>query len=129
MLNFKKKFELSPRLKQGVGRSTSQNKILRISSITFLFLALILAVNAFRLALTKPLAPGIQPAAQVLGASSTTQLNDSGQVQFIQYKVQKGDTLFNISQQFNISWTTLATLNNLQAPFILQLGQIINIPK
>ena len=121
-----KKFELSPRLRLGVGRGYSKNQILKIGAISCLILALVLTFNAFKIIFgssqTKAAAP------QVLGASDTkTDTPDS--MQFVQYKVQKGDTLFNISQKYNITWTTLATLNNLQSPFTLKLGQTINIPK
>jgi LysM repeat protein len=121
-----KKFELSPRLKLGVGRGYSQNQILKFSAIVCLVLALGLTVNAFRLVLKDKNSPA-NP--QVLGASDVKQQNSQTTVQFTAYTVQKGDTLFNISQKFNIDWTTLATLNNLKSPFTLKVGQIINIPK
>src|SRR3989338_492293 len=106
-----KKFELSPRLKLGVGRGYSQNRILKISAVFCLILALGLGINAVRLIFS-----GGKTAneAQVLGASDSQTSSDT---QFVEYKVLKGDTLFNISQKFNINWTTLATLNNLKSPF------------
>ena len=45
------------------------------------------------------------------------------------YQVKKGDTLFNISQNFNLSWQTLAEINNLEAPYVLKIGQEIKIPQ
>ena len=124
------KFELSPRLKLGVGRGYSQNQILKFSAIACLVLALVLTANAFRLVVkgknqttTNTLAP------QVLGASDTKQPSALPTLQFTAYTVQKGDTLFNISQKFNIDWSMLATLNNLKSPFTLKSGQVINIPK
>src|SRR5271154_6000711 len=65
-----KKFELSPRLKLGVGRGYSQNQILKLAAIACLVLALILAGNAVRL-LFKQSPKG--PQSQVLGASTTKQ--------------------------------------------------------
>jgi len=125
-----KKFELSPRLKLGVGRGYSQNQILKFSAIICLILALGLTVNAFRLVLKdKNQAGGNSGNPQVLGVSDVKQPGSQSGVQFTAYTVQKGDTLFNISQKFNIDWTTLATLNNLKSPFTLKPGQIINIPK
>ncbi len=125
-----KKFELSPRLKLGVGRGYSQNQILKYSAIICLILALALTVNAFRLVLKdKNQAGGNSQNPQVLGASDIKQPGSQSGVQFTAYTVQKGDTLFNISQKFNIDWTTLATLNNIKSPFILKPGQTINIPK
>jgi LysM repeat protein len=122
-----KKFELSPRLKLGIGRGYSQNQILKFSAILCLALALGLTVNAFRLVLKDKNQNSANP--QVLGASDTKPANGQAPVQFTAYTVAQGDTLFNISQKFNIDWTTLATLNNLKSPFVLKLGQVINIPK
>lgn len=65
----------------------------------------------------------------VLGASDVKQPAAQNDMQFISYTVAKGDTLFNISQKFNISWTTLATLNNLKSPFYLKPGQTLKVPK
>lgn len=125
-----KKFELSPRLKLGIGRGYSQNQILKFSAILCLFLALGLTVNAIRLVVIDKGQPNANVASpQVLGASDVKQQNEQQSAQFTAYKVTQGDTLFNISQKFNIDWTTLATLNNLKSPFALKLGQVINIPK
>lgn len=118
-----KKFELSPRLKLGVGRGYSQNQILKFSAILCLVIAALLATNAIRLVINSnnPTEP------QVLGATDTQE--ETKTVEFTNYTVQKGDTLFNISQKFNIEWSTLAVLNNLKSPFVLKPGQTINIPK
>ncbi len=125
-----KKFELSPRLKLGIGRGYSQNQILKFSAIVCLTLALVLTANAFRLVLKdKSHADSNSQNPQVLGATDVKQPNSQSGMQFTAYKVLQGDTLFNISQKFNIDWTTLATLNNLKSPFTLKLGQTINIPK
>ncbi len=125
-----KKFELSPRLKLGVGRGYSQNQILKLSATLCLVLALILTFNAIRLVVKNKNSPQIsdgQP--QVLGASDIRQQNGGNTAQFTTYTVQKGDTLFDISQKFNIDWSTLADLNNLKSPFDLQPGQTLEIPK
>lgn len=125
-----KKFELSPRLKLGIGRGYSQNQILKFSAVVCLTLALALTVNAFRLVLKdKNQAGGNSQNPQVLGATDVKQPGSPSGAKYTAYTVQKGDTLFNISQKFNIDWTTLATLNNLKSPFVLKPGQIINIPK
>lgn len=122
-----KKFELSPRLKLGIGRGYSQNQILKIAAIACLLLAAGLTVNAIRLVYRSSHG---SDAPQVLGATDIkTPANDNSGLQFVEYKVLKGDTLFNISQKFNVNWTTLATLNNLKSPFALKPGQIIKIPK
>ncbi len=43
------------------------------------------------------------------------------------YTVKKGDTLYGISNQYGVSVTELAKLNNVDAK-TLQIGQILNIP-
>ena len=51
------------------------------------------------------------------------------QADYQTYEIKKGDTLFNLSNQFNVSWQTLAEINNLEEPYILKIGQKIKIPK
>lgn len=128
MLPFNRKIELSPRLKLSVGRGYSPNQKLKIAAVCLLVLAVGLTVNAVRLIFFVP--GGAQPssAPQVLGASDTKTLPDS-EIKFEEYKVQKNDTLFSISQAYNVSWTILATLNNLKSPFIVKPGQSLKIPK
>lgn len=131
MFKTRKTFELSPRLRLGVGRGYSQNQILKYSAILCLVIAAGLSLNAVRLVFFSNIS-AVTPAQaepQVLGASDTKDATSGTAVQFIEYKVQKGDTLFNISQKYNINWTTLATLNNLKSPFTLKLGQTLKIPK
>jgi nucleoid-associated protein YgaU len=130
MFKPKKSFELSPKLKFGVGRGHSPNRILKICASVSLFLAVILAGNALRLVFGDKLslasAGAVTP--QVLGASDTKSTQDQS-IQFTNYTIQKGDTLFNVSQRYNISWTTLATINNLKSPFALKPGQSLQVPK
>src|SRR3989344_3795618 len=118
----KKNFELSPRLKLGTGRSYSKNRVLKVSGIVCLLLAIGLTVNAVSLIFKRSENPS---QGEVLGAVDTNDLKP----EFVEYKIQKGDTLFNLSQKYNISWVTLANLNNLKSPFTLKPGQTIQIPK
>ena len=129
MLSRNKKFELSPRLKHGVGRGYTQNQILKFSAVICLLLALGLGVNAGRLMLNNNKTGQDANSPAVLGASDNKQSDQEDNLQFITYTVAKGDTLFNISQKFNIGWTTLATLNNLKSPFYLKPGQTVKVPK
>lgn len=119
----KKNFELSPRLKLGVGKAYTKNQILKISGIVCLALAIGLAINAISLISGK--SKDASQTGEVLG---TVDVKDA-KPEFIEYKVEKGDTLFNLSQKYNVSWVTLANLNNLKSPFTLKPGQIIQIPK
>jgi LysM repeat protein len=124
-----RKIELSPRLKLSVGRGLSQNRKLKIIASSLLVLAFALTVNAVRLMFFTS-GDKIQNTAgkeQVLGASDTK--TPDTEISFTEYTVQKSDTLFNISQKFNISWTVLATLNNLKSPFVVKPGQVLKVPK
>ncbi|MEK7618332.1 MAG: LysM peptidoglycan-binding domain-containing protein [Patescibacteria group bacterium] len=116
----KKNFELSDRLRLGVGRNFPKNKILKITGIVCLVLAFGLTINSIYL-----VSKDTTPKGEVLG---TVDLKNS-EPEFIEYKIEKGDTLFNLSQKYNISWVTLANLNNLKSPFTLKPGQTIKIPK
>ncbi len=129
MMTPRKKFDLSPRLKLGVGRGYSQNKILKLATICCLLIAVGLTINAVKILFSRPATqePTVTP--KVLGATDTKTTSSTPVEQFTQYKVQKGDTLFDISQKFNIDWITLATLNNIQSPFAVKQGQTLNIPK
>ena len=48
--------------------------------------------------------------------------------EYLAYVVKKGDTLFNLSQRYELSWQTLAQINNLQEPYILKVGQKLKVP-
>ena len=124
----KKRFDLAPNLKLGVGRGTpmNSNKILKLTSVGFLIVSAVLATNSLRVIFKNSgEAPATKP--QVLGVSDITQA--SNEPQFIDYTVATGDTLYSIAQKNNDSWTTLAALNKLDVPFSLKKGQIIKIPK
>ena len=119
----KKSFDLSPRLKLGVGKSSIKNQILKISGVICLVLAVGLTINAITIISKSSKNP--QTTGEVLGISDIKNLK----LEFTEYEVKKGDTLFNLSQKFNLSWVTLANLNNLKSPFTLKPGQKIQIPK
>lgn len=44
-----------------------------------------------------------------------------------QYMVQKGDNLYNIGRKFGIPHLKLAEINQLQAPYEIHVGQVLNI--
>ena len=45
------------------------------------------------------------------------------------YEVEKGDTLYNISKEYNINPTLLATLNGLNIDDYIYPNQVLLIPK
>lgn len=49
--------------------------------------------------------------------------------EFISYKVTKGDSLWSISQKYNLSLDLILSYNNIKEKDILSLGQIIKIPQ
>ncbi|WP_018986627.1 peptidoglycan DD-metalloendopeptidase family protein [Methylophilus methylotrophus] len=44
-----------------------------------------------------------------------------------QYLVQKGDTLYSIGRKFGIPFTKLAEFNQLQSPYEIHVGQVLNL--
>jgi LysM repeat protein len=71
----------------------------------------------------------------VLGAETTTVTQTPAvtpapsQDQFTTYNVKAGDTLFNISQKYNVKWDLIASLNNLSEPYVLHAGLALKIPQ
>jgi|SRR3989344_1400724 len=66
---------------------------------------------------------------QVLGEATQSPAQAPAEEQFSEYTVKSGDTLFNISQQYNIRWDLIAQINNLSEPYILHAGQKVKIPQ
>jgi LysM repeat protein len=124
----KNKVRLSPQLKLGVGRGYSKNNLLKYSGFAFLFASLALGIWTVQVVLHRssttdsPTAQNNTANPQVLGAT------DTKATPFFNYTVQKGDTVFNIAQKYNINWSTLATINNLSSPFTLKPGQVLKVP-
>jgi LysM repeat protein len=44
------------------------------------------------------------------------------------YRVQAGDSLSSIAQKFGTNYLVLADLNDLEDPYIVNLGQLLNVP-
>jgi nucleoid-associated protein YgaU len=117
------KIQLSPQLKLGVGRGRSKNRVLKYGGFIFLLASFVLVGWTTYVVYRHSSQPSESQAnPSVLGAE-----DDSSQV-FTTYTVAKGDTVFNIAQKYEMNWTTLATINNLSAPFTLKVGQTLKIP-
>ena len=131
MSKFKTKFDLSPRLKFGLGRGYTKNQILKFCSFIFLSIAAGLVFNSLWVVIKYDKKQTIVQeeafSPQVLGATDIKPVQT--ELEYLEYKIKKGDTLFNLSQEYKVSWTTLATLNNLKSPFSLKPGQTIKIPR
>ncbi len=120
----KHKVKLSPRLGLGVGRSSNRGNLMPYATIIILVISGAFFVRAGYMVLHRtPTVAPLQP--QILGAQDTP---DQAPL-FKEHIVQKGETVFSIGQQNSIEWTTLATINGLEAPFALKEGQILKIPQ
>lgn len=125
----KPRIQLSPRLRLGVGRKYSSNTLFKYSGSAFLILSACLFLNTFRIFLNNNARENTIPP-QVLGiANSKASEPTANTEQFQTIKVKKGETLFSIAKNYNISWTTLATINNLQSPFSVSNEQELKVPK
>ena len=47
----------------------------------------------------------------------------------VEYKVRSGDDIQVIAEKLSVNWRKLAKLNNLKAPYSLQVGQTIRVPQ
>ena len=117
------KIRLAPRLRWGVGRDKYNLNFFKIGGGIFLAISAVLVVRASLLLFSGGETTRENP--QVLGAQDTVDSKQS----FTEYKVKKGDTLFTISKESGVEWTALATLNNLEPPFALQVNDTLRIPK
>lgn len=122
MLN--KKLELNKKLTCESGRVYKKNYLLKLLTISTLLLFFILIFNSLHISLNYK-NPFGKP--KVLGISTAQDINN--QIEFIEYTVNTKDTIFSIGQKFEISWQTLATINNLKSPFYMTAGTKIKIPK
>lgn len=120
------KIKLSPRLSMGVGRGGSRYSFFKIGTTVLIILSVLLTARAGYL-LFKPNSDATTPDPQVLGAEDDTQAGN--EQLYNTYSVKSGDTLFTISQEYGVQWTAIATLNNLEPPFALKVGQELKIPK
>ncbi len=125
MSNLKHKVKLSPKLQLGVGRSAGRGSILPYATMIFLVISGVLAIRAGYMVINKS-SNVTPPEPQVLGVNDSPVTTES---LFQEHVVKSGDTVFSIGQKYNITWTPIATINGLEAPFTLQVGQVLKIPK
>ncbi len=46
----------------------------------------------------------------------------------VTHTVQPGETLFRISLEYGVPWTTIATANDINPPYVIYPGQVLTIP-
>jgi LysM repeat protein len=126
---------LSPELRAQITPSKRRDVKLTAAGIFFLVASLGLVVNLWpkknnSLTSNDKTSPTLTQSTdkQVLGAATQVE-TPTPEPQFTEYTVKAGDTLFNISQQYNVRWDSIAQLNNLTEPYVLHASQIINIPQ
>lgn len=129
---------LSPELRAQITPHKSRERKFAAAGVFFLILSIILTINLIPKNKARPLlnnnaetltlqsAPALPTdEKQVLGAST----QEEPVSEFTVYTVKNGDTLFNISQKYNVKWDLIAELNNLSEPYLLHAGQTLRIPQ
>ncbi len=123
---------LSPELRAQITPMHRRDVKLVSAGIFFLVTSSLLAYNLWPKGPSSTLSNNNSPVAfeqkQVLGVSTQEKATPS-EAQFTQYTVKNGDTLFNISQEYNIRWDSIAQINNLAEPYVVHGGQILKIPQ
>src|SRR3990167_1921923 len=130
---------LSPELRAQITPSSRRDVKLTAAGAFFLVASLLLVVNIWpkgadtsvsnnnadlQLAQSDP-DGSFGQSKEVLGESTQA----PAAPEWTEYTVKAGDTLFNISQQYNIRWDLIAQINSLSEPYILHAGQKVKIPQ
>lgn len=108
----------------GIAGPSSQGTFFKFGGVFFLIVSAFLAFNIYKNVNSDQIQE--VPQQQVLGAFDQAVETEPA---FDTYTVQKGDTLFNIAQNENVSWAVLANVNNLKAPYSLKPGAVLKIPR
>src|SRR6185436_2934448 len=129
---------LSPELRAQITPHSKRDVRLTLAGVFFLLISLGLVYNLWpkkdsAQVNNKSTLTNIQSNKQVLGATTQnptpTPPPATSDPQFTQYTVKNGDTLFNISQKYNVRWDSIAQINNLAEPYVLHAGQNLKIPQ
>jgi len=134
---------LSPELRAQITPANRRDRRLAMAGVIFLLLSVVLTINLLpknngtnlnaqetQIDLNAPLVAAPEEQKQVLGLSTKEEEPEpQPEEQFTSYTVKNGDTLFNISQSYNIKWDLIAQLNNLSEPYLLHAGQQLKIPQ
>lgn len=126
---------LSAELRAQITPSKRRDVKLTAAGVFFLAASVLLTVNLWPktnsagvIVNNNPTSAIAQSDKQVLGAATSEQPSQP-EPQFTEYTVKNGDTLFNISQKYNVRWDSIAQINNLSEPYVLHAGQIVRIPQ
>lgn len=127
MKSKRQNIRLSEKLRMGIAGPSSQGTFFKFGGVFFLVISLFLVYNIYKNVNATPSGTNQGSDQQVLGAFDQT--IEETTPKFDSYTIQKGDTLFNIAQNKNVSWAVLATVNNLKAPYSLKPGAALKIPR
>jgi LysM repeat protein len=132
---------LSPELRAQITPHNRRDRRLAMAGVIFLVLSVVLTINLLPKSSNRDLSTALPESnltntteqdKQVLGLSTKEEeptTPSQSNEQFTEYTVKSGDTLFNISQEYNISWSAIAEINSLSEPYILHAGQSLKIPQ
>jgi LysM repeat protein len=132
---------LSPELRAQITPHTRRDVRLTTAGVFFLVASVLMVVNLWPThSQTNPL--NNKASLPITQSTTDAAISDQKQVlgvaikqdtapttEFTQYTVKTGDTLFNISQQYNVRWDSIAQINGLSEPYILHAGQSLKIPQ
>ena len=123
---------LSPELRAQITPHQRRDVKLTVAAVVFSLLSILLVINLWptkspALSNNKTESPAAQSQPSVLGDSTTQAAQQTPE--FTQYTVKAGDTLFNISQQYDVKWDLIAQVNNLSEPYVLHAGDLLKIPQ
>lgn len=113
-----KRIRLSRKLNWSVGKSQHTGFYFWTIGSLCLAAAVVIIVRT-----NSGLQNGAKP--EVLGAATETAQTKPS---FTDYTVNRGETLFTISQKFGVPTETLAQLNDIRPPFTVKAGEIIKVP-
>lgn len=128
---------LSPELRAQITPHTKRDVRYGAAGVFFMLISAALAFNLWPKhnstnnndKATVEVAQSNLPEKQVLGATTQATPPPVETPQFTEYSVKDGDTLFNISQKYNVRWDSIAQINNLSEPYVVHAGQSLKIPQ
>ena len=74
---------------------------------------------------TTPETPATNPTTTPTTTPTTSTVADSGQT----YTVKGGDILSAVAAQYGVTYQSMADLNGIKAPYNIEIGQVLKIPK
>lgn len=70
----------------------------------------------------------VNPNRITVGDQLKIPVNTPGPSPQFTHTVQPGETLFKISLQYGVPWTSIATENNIKSPYVIYVGEMLKIP-